>query len=332
MHGFGESETEQRLAAANLAVERAVVQNRNGGRVRHPVGNLVKPVDAGNLFNQIRLQRKVEPPGRDLEQSLRIILFDHLQTETGEDSQHFLRLDIHADHAADAVEGKRDASRGLVTVVDIDHALGGRPAAEADEEGNGASARPVGEIRVDASDVAVGSLRRETELSRRELGGDGFEQGALDQDVFGAGCNLAPLAPHDPGDGGGSLCVGDNQHGGVELPVDSVKRADCLALGGPAHDDGTVGKRPIVKGVERVAALQHHIVCDIDNQRNRAHPAHLQTVRHPVGRLPVLHACQDARRVAGAEIRRVHPDLRERVDRIAGFGERDIRQFDRTPE
>ena len=147
---------------------------------------------------------------------------------------------------------------------------------------------------------------------RRALDGRGLEEGALDEHGVGGVFNLAFRAAHHARYGHRRVGVGDDAHRRVKRAIHAVKCLDFLAIAGLTDDDGAVGEARVVEGVERLATFQHHVVGDIDDQPERAHAALLQALRHPVGRGAVLHASEDARRVARA-VGRLDDDLGQGV-------------------
>ena len=87
-----------------------------------------------------------------------------------------------------------------------------------------------------------------------------------------ADADLGGLPAHHPGEADRPGVVGDEQVVRVEGPVDVVEGAQPLAGPGPAHDD-RAGQPVGVVGVQRLAELEHHVVGDVDGQRDRAHAA-----------------------------------------------------------
>ncbi len=116
----------------------------------------------------------------------------------------------------------------------------------------------------------------------------GLEVRRLDQDRGGGETDLGVEAAHDTGDGLGTGLVGDDDVVGVEGASDVVEGLQLLPRLRGAHGDGPV-ETVAVPGVQRLAEFQHHVVGDVDGQRDRSHPALVQTTHHPQrgGRLGV---------------------------------------------
>ena len=77
------------------------------------------------------------------------------------------------------------------------------------------------------------------------------------------------------------------------------------------HHDLPAREAVEVEGVQRLAGQQHHVVGDVDDVGDRAHPGGLQAGGHPVRRGTDLHVGEHPGHVARAEVRRL--DLEARV-------------------
>ena len=131
---------------------------------------------------------------------------------------------------------------------------------------------------------------------------DRLEVRRLDEHVAGRAADLGLGAAHDAGDRDGPLAtaVGDEQVARVEGTVDVVERGQPLARPRPAHDDRAL-EGGEVERVQRLAQAEHHVVRDVDRQRDRAHPGLGEAHRHPPrGGGGDVDAAHDARDVAVA--------------------------------
>ena len=130
--------------------------------------------------------------------------------------------------------------------------------------------------RVDAALEPPRRLRAQLVAPRRARHRHGVEVGALDQQVRGRGRHLGRRAAHDAREAEHAARaltargVRDEQVLGVERAVLVVERRQALLRLGPAHDDGA-GDLGRVVGVERLAELEHHVVGDVDGERDGAH-------------------------------------------------------------
>ena len=156
---------------------------------------------------------------------------------------------------------------------------------------------------------------------------EGVEVGRLDDHRRGGTRQLAGGAPHHTGEPDRAGVVGDDQVGRVERAHDVVERGQLLPrLGLPDHD------RPVqlvgVVGVQGLPGLEHHVVGDVDGQRDGAHPGQLHPARQPARAGPVGVEAGDRDRDEERAGRRREPDgvagvRRVRHGTVDGVGERD---------
>ena len=104
--------------------------------------------------------------------------------------------------------------------------------------------------------------------------------GRLQHDVGGGAVDLGGGAAHHAGDADRAGVVDDQQIVGVQRPGDVVQGDDLLPRYRLSHPD-RAGELAGVVGVQRLPGLQHHVVGDIDGQRDGAHPGHGEPARHP---------------------------------------------------
>ena len=83
-----------------------------------------------------------------------------------------------------------------------------------------------------------------------------------------------------PGQADDARVVGDAQHLRVDLDLLLVQQQHVLALAAPAHVDPPRELVEVVD-VQRPAELEHHVVGDVDQRRDRALPGALQPRAHP---------------------------------------------------
>ena len=65
------------------------------------------------------------------------------------------------------------------------------------------------------------------------------------------------------------------------VAVDPVEGGQPLARSGAAYDD-RAGELVAVEAVDRLTELEHHVVGDVDGQRDRPHAGQLDPAGHPV--------------------------------------------------
>ena len=114
---------------------------------------------------------------------------------------------------------------------------------------------------------------------------DGVEVGGHDEHVSRRGVHLRRGAAEDTGQYQGTGAqtlrgVSDDEVLGVELAGDLIQEGQALPLLGAAHDDGRVHLGQ-VKGVQRLAQVQHDVVGHVHGQADRAHPGGGQAFTHP---------------------------------------------------
>lgn len=214
-------------------------------------------------------------------------------------------------------------------VVDVDHALGDDSVAEFGEKRNATAGSPVCDIRIDCTFVAVGSLGVDVEGSGGVFNRRSAKEGAFDENRLSGPLDFAFLAAHDAGDGDGGICISDHEHRRVERAIDAIERADFFAIIRLTDDDGTIGEVGVIECVERLTALQHDVVCDVDDKTERADAASLQAGDHPIGGWAILDVREDAGGISGA-ILALDDDLSERIDIDAGFDKIDGGLFERA--
>ena len=132
--------------------------------------------------------------------------------------------------------------------------------------------------RSNRRDASLGSLCRR---AARAIDG-GVEVRRLDQRrrSVGAGPDLGGRPAHHAREADRAGVVGDEQVVGVETALHVVEGGQRLARLRPPHHDGPGQPRRVV-GVQRLAQLEHHVVGDVDDQRDGAHPGPEQPPLHP---------------------------------------------------
>ncbi len=100
---------------------------------------------------------------------------------------------------------------------------------------------------------------------RRRPHGGGLERRRFQQHVDRRVGHFAIDAPHHAGDGDGPLGVGNDAGVRGKFVLLVVDRLEFLARLRGADDDLAAGKLRKVERVERLAALEHHVVRDVDD-------------------------------------------------------------------
>ena len=108
---------------------------------------------------------------------------------------------------------------------------------------------------------------------------------------------------------------------GVELEHLAVQQRQRLAGAREAHDDVAV-EQAVVVGVQRLAELEHHVVGDVDDGRDRADAAALEALLHPRRRRRARRRCRRSTRAAKARARQRRPRRERRACALTVDGRR----------
>ena len=107
--------------------------------------------------------------------------------------------------------------------------------------------------------------------------------GRLDEDRRGRAGDLGGLPAHHAAEADDPGVVGDDEVAGVERAGGAVEGRELLALARPAYDDRAL--QPVgVVAVDRAAGLEHHVVGDVDGERDGSHPGRGDALDHEVRR------------------------------------------------
>src|SRR3954452_22413220 len=124
--------------------------------------------------------------------------------------------------------------------------------------------------------------------ARRVGDGDRIEVRGFQYDVGRRSTDLGGGATHHAADRDRPASVRDDDVGGIQRALDTVESADALAGGGSSYDD-VAGQLRVVEGMQRLTEIEHHVVGDIDGQRDRTHTGEGEPPLQPrrAGRLRV---------------------------------------------
>jgi hypothetical protein len=194
------------------------------------------------------------------------------------------------DHAADCFQIRdclvcgdlqaRDAGREVVRHLDLRHLRGRADDRDAGRGGAAAVGReqldgPIGGSfangRVDAALVALAGLGADLVPLAGAEHRDRIPVGSLDHDLGRVVVEFGGLPTHHAAEADQAGVVGDDQVLGRQGAVGTVQGRQALAVAGAAYDQRPL-KAVAVVAVDRPTGLQHHVVGDIDRQRDRPHP------------------------------------------------------------
>ena len=225
-----------------------------------------------------------------------------------------LQCHRHAQDARHVTRCRVDPRLGLRHGVGVHHARHDARAGILAHQVGGAAGGDVVEFGGDAARKAEVGFAEKLERLARAPVVDAVKGGRFKQD---GGCVLAYLAlqpAHHAGNGNRAERVGDHQHRIVQLALDAVERGELLTGRGAAHDNrrrllaslaGAAHKNVVVKGVQRLAPLQHDVVGDVHHVVDRAHPGFGQPILHPLRRGADLDVLDQRPRIAVAQRRLV---------------------------
>ena len=292
---LGEAETDEHLldSAAELLLARQRAEHLTPLGQRE--GDVLEP-EADDLLDDVDLTRDVaRAPGRHHDGSVVAV-----EAEPAEECVLLLLGGGEAAHRVGALRavGKARTLGEAVVHVGVPDPFGtGQLDDQLRRERRG---RPR-EMRVDTLLPAVRALGAQPEALGGSEDRERLEVRRFEQDVRRPLADLGLLSAHDPGESDRPLGVGDEQIVRLEIPLDSVQRSQLLALVRAADDDLAAANRVVVEGVQGVAERQHHVIGDVDDVRDRAHPGREQARFQP-------------------ERRRTDPDVAEEPADVAGTG------------
>ena len=163
------------------------------------------------------------------------------------------------------------------------------------------------------------------------------EFGAFEEEIPGVVLDFTVQPAHNPGQTGGGIGVGDDQHVVRQGMLPAIQGGDGFPRPGAADDDPRAPHVPQIEGVHGLAGLQHDEVGDVHDVVDGPHPRRPQGCLHPFrggGDPQVLHHPAE---VAGTEVvilyrdADVFPDVsalgavgRDRRMKIGAQGHRDL--------
>ena len=187
-------------------------------------------------------------------------------------------VEPHVARGQRRVEVDRGAAGALVDIGDPGVS---RAATVRDEQVHGELGRGCGHRRVDPTLEALGRLGREPVPPRRAGDRDRVEVGCLDEHLGRRGRDLGRGPSHDAGDGERAVqAVDDHQVLRIQGAGHVVQGGELLPHPGPAGADPT-RERAQVERVQRLPEQHHHVVGDVDGQRDGAHAQLGEPRGHP---------------------------------------------------
>ena len=251
----------RRGAAVAAARQRSEHRASRGQRERHGV----EP-EARDLLDDVDLARHVARAPRRHDDAVAVAL----EAEPAEDRVLPLGRRLDADHLVgprrpEATTG-RSGSSPCTSVCAVQVAPG-----QLEQQPVASSAAGLGEVRVDALLPAVRALGAQPQPLGRAEDAVRLEVRGLEQHARRRVADLGLLAAHDPGERDAALGVGDHEVVGLS----SRSTPSSVRSFSPGRRGGRRSarrERREVEGVQRAAEREHHVVRDVDDVRDRAHP------------------------------------------------------------
>ena len=312
-------ETAADLADAALAAllgGKAAAGRDRAGEAR---GDLVVAVEARDLLGDVGIVLDVAAPRGHKD---RVAL--EAEAELREDIPHGLLVDVGAEQGVDLLRLKLERHGLQLAGHGVDHAGDDLARAEQLDQLAGALERAHRVHHVQSLFETRGRVRAHAQRRGRAAHGGAGEIGALEEDHGRVAHDLAVRAAHHARDGNRLFGVADAEHILAQRARVAVERCDALARSCAADADLAVLHAGEIKGVHRLAVLEHDVVRDVDNVVDRAHAGGADPFAHPCRRGGDPDVAHHARGVARAELAVLDDDLGQLRD-IALPLRRDLR-------
>ena len=289
--------------------------------------DVVVAVEAGDLLRHVGLVLHVAAEGWDDD-----VLSVDSKLQVFEDLLHLLAGDVGAQEGVDPGRVQVQDGRLIAAVVHVDDAVHNLTGAQLLDQLAGAHDGRQAVLRVEALLKAAGRLGSHAQLFCGDAHRAALKAGGLEDDGVGALVDAAVLAAHDAGYRAGLFLVGDDQHLLAQGSVHAVQCLDGLAGAGVADNDLVALDILDVKGVHRLAVLEHDVVGDVDDVVDRAHAAGAQTLAHPARGRADLDIFDDSGHIALAELLVLHLNREIVVDVAAAALDLRLMEVERLVE
>src|SRR5690606_26631450 len=242
------------------------------------IGNSLEAVDTSHFLDEVFFDGKVEAVagGRHLED---VVIDRERAPQAAEDVFHFGALERQAQYTAAAFEThahrlalrKRDdliIERAHLATANVD-----------DESGH--VLEVLGHIgEINAALEAMARLGAELVATGPAHDGLGPPERAFQVDVGGFEGDGGGLTAHDAGHAFDHVASGDHTNIGLQINHLPAQQFERFALARPAHGEAALNAA-YVEHVGRATQLEHHVIRNIDQRRNRTLPRPLELTLHP---------------------------------------------------
>ena len=287
--GLGAAEADEHVGDEPAVALARCEPSGLAGHVRQRLGDRRQADPPRDLLDEVDLAFEVGPPGRGHGREVGTVALD-LDAERDQRVADRFRTELEAEQLVDAVGPDRDAARSNRIRVVVDRDGRDDTARDLGEKLAGALSRRRDAVGIDPPFEAVTRLRAQPRPLRRAGDAHGVEVRGLDEHRRGGVGHLGVTAAHDPGEGLRPVVrVADDEILGGEGALDPVERRETLTVGREAHADPAPAEPVEIEGVQRLVALEQHVVRHVDDVRDRPHAREGEAPGHPRGRLPHRH-------------------------------------------
>jgi len=261
----------------------AGISAAQGGLLARKQGrfDLVIAIDPGDFLGQIGFALEIGPEAGHLDTQVAGNI-GHQAAQPGQDRLHLILAQVGAEEVIDCGRAAQQNRRLRMVGPDIDPALEDIATGELFDQFTGPVDRPADIVDIEP----LFKPGRGIGPKAHGLGGAahrlGIERGRFQKDRGCAGCDFGVLCAHHASQGHRPVAVSDHQHLVIEGPVDAVERAQHFTRRRPPDDDRTAGQLLEVKGMHRLAQLEHDIVRNIHDIVDRADTGAAQAAAQPV--------------------------------------------------
>ena len=218
-------------------------------------------------------------------------------------ASHLRCRQVNAQHLEQPLAGKLDLHLRRRIRIDIDESVQRLASCQLHQQLRRAPGGDHRQLRAQPLLEPRRRLRARLQFRRRPPDVRRMEGGRFQQHRRRRLRHLRLEPAHHAGQRDRRLRIRDSEHIGRKLLFVAVDHHHLLALPGASHDDLASAQLLEIESVQRLAQLQHHVVRDIDDDVDRAHPAGDKPLLHPARRFSHPHVLDQRGDVAIAQVR-----------------------------
>ena len=251
-------------------------------------GDILETVNAGDFLDQVLLDLEIETMrggGDDEVGSVARAVASERQAQARENLFDLARVDGDAEHTGRARDAQADGLAYRQLRDGVNDRPGQRTFAATNVEDQFRCALDAGDVivEVDAALEPVRRVAREVVTARASGDRRRIEERGFEKDVGGIELSLGRVAAHDAGQSDRAARISDAKHRKArQIDADRllVEERERFARTTVAHVDPALELGHIVD-VQRTTELEHHVVGDVDQRRDRSLPGSCETIFHP---------------------------------------------------